>query len=121
MNNNFKWWETDKFPYYRIPKDLVLNPIYNKLSAHAVLLYGLLLDRVAISAKNRERFTDRFGDLFVYCTIAEVCKNLNCGHDKATRLFNELEMHELIIKKRQGKGKPNRIYIKPFHKNSDFQ
>ncbi len=58
---------------------------------------------------------------FVYCTLAEVCKSLNCGHDKATRLFNELEMHGLIVKMRQGKGKPNRIYVKPFHKSADFR
>ena len=40
---------------------------------------------------------------------------------KQPDFFNELEIHELIIKKQQGKGKPNRIYIKPFYKNSEFQ
>ncbi len=121
MNGNFHWWEADRFPYYRVPKDLVLNPIYSNLSVHAALLYGLLLDRVGISTKNRERFTDKYGDSFVYCTLAEVCKSLNCGHDKATRLFNELEMHGLIVKMQQGKGRPNRIYVKPFYKSADFR
>ncbi len=114
MSDMFKWWETATFTYYRVPKILIADNKYKELSADAALLYGLLLDRICLSAKNKERFADKNGDLFVYFTLNDVQKSFNCGHDKATRLFNELEIFGLIARKRQGKGKPNRIYVLKF-------
>ena len=108
------WWEAEAFAYCRVPKALFTNPRYNGLSADAILLYGILLDRVSLSVKNKDRFTDRYGDVFVYCTLEEVCKVLSCGHDKATKKLRELELHNLISRKQQGKGRPARIYVKKF-------
>ena len=114
MNSKYLWWEAEAFTFYRVPKALITQPAYKDLSADAALLYGLLLDRMCLSAKNREFFTDRDGCIFVYFTVAEIGKSLNCGHDKATRLLNELEMYGLIARRRQGKGKPNKIYVFKF-------
>lgn len=36
---------------------------------------------------------------------------LGCGHDKATRLQRELEKHNLLRRKYQGKGKPAKLYV----------
>lgn len=116
MAEKIYWWETETFAYYRVPKMLIVNPQYEGLSADAALLYGLLLDRMCLSGKNKEQFSDKQGFVFVYFTVKEACESLNCGHDKATKLFCELEQHQLITRKRQGKGKPNRIYVHKFKK-----
>jgi hypothetical protein len=114
MYNKKYWWQTKKFAYYRIPKQLIGSEKYKNLSSNAVLLYGLLLDRMSLSGTHVDRFTDAEGFIFVYFTNAEVCKCFNCGHDKATKLFRELECYGLIERRRQGKGYPVRIYVKPF-------
>ena len=94
MNAKFKWWEAETFAFVRVPKAILTNPSYTGLSANAALLYGILLDRMGLSAKNKERFTDRYGDVFVYCTLKDICETLSCGHDKATKMLKELEMYD---------------------------
>lgn len=114
MSEKAYWWEAEAFAYYRVPKALFTNPQYKNLSAEAVLLYGLLLDRTGLSGRNAAVFSDEYGRIFIYYTLNEVCTAFGCGHDKATRLFIELERHGLLIRKRQGKGKPNRLYVQKF-------
>lgn len=99
MNNKFLWWEVEVFAFVRVPKAILTNPAYTGLSANAALLYGILLDRMSLSTKNKERFTDRFG-VFVFCTLKEICETFSCGHDKATKLLNELELFGLISRQR---------------------
>ena len=114
MNAKFKWWESETFAFVRVPKAILTHPSYTGLSANAALLYGILLDRMGLSVKNKERFTDRYGDVFVYCTLKDICETLSCGHDKATKMLKELEMYGLISRLQQGKGRPARIYVHKF-------
>lgn len=44
--------EADQFTFYRIPKVLFTDERFRPLSAEAKLLYGLLLDRMALSQRN---------------------------------------------------------------------
>lgn len=44
--------ESEQFSYYRIPRLLVTGPQFKNLSTDAKLLYGLMLDRMSLSAKN---------------------------------------------------------------------
>ena len=55
---------------------------YKGLSAEAKLLYGLMLDRMQLSAING--WCDKNGEVFIFYTIAETSEMLGCGHDKAT-------------------------------------
>ena len=114
MNNKFSRREADTFAFVRVPKTLFTNPRYAGISTNAILLYGILLDRMCLSVKNKERFTDRFGCVFVYCTLKEICEMLSCGHDKATKTLRELEIFGLISRHQQGKGRPARIYVQKF-------
>ena len=114
MSKNFKWWEAEAFAFLKVPKVIISHPAYENLSADAALLYGILLDRMSLSAKNKDRFTDRYGDVFVYCTLKEICETFNCGHDKATKMLKELELYGLICHLQQGKGRPTRIYVQKF-------
>ena len=59
------------------------------MSSDAKLLYGLLLDRMSLSAK--KGWYDDSGRVFIYYTLNEIQEDLNCGHDKAIRLLALLD------------------------------
>ncbi|MEI3382660.1 MAG: replication initiator protein A [Dysosmobacter sp.] len=45
--------ESSQFSFYRIPRQLVTGQQFKKISTDAKLLYGLLLDRMGLSARRR--------------------------------------------------------------------
>ena len=98
----------DNESFFKMPKMLFAER-YKGLSAEAKLLYGLMLDRMQLSAING--WCDKNGEVFIFFTIAETSEMLGCGHDKATRLQRELEKHNLLRRKYQGKGKPAKLYV----------
>ena len=100
--------ETEQFRFYRIPKAL----FNEELSLEAVALYGLMLDRVGLSIQNG--WADEQGRVYIYFVQTDVQKHLRCGHNLATTFMRELESFGLIERKRQGLGKPIKIYVKNF-------
>ena len=108
--------ENNQFSFYRIPRQLVTGDRFKRLSTDAKLLYGLLLDRMSLSAKNG--WYDEQGRVYIYYTLDEIQEDLNCGHDKATRMLVELDNGKngfgLIERVRQGQGRPTKIYVKRF-------
>ncbi len=101
--------------FFKMPK-MLFTEEYKDLSAEAKLLYGLMLDRMQLSAING--WCDKNGEVFIFYTIAEISEKLGCGHDKATRLQRELEKYNLLRRKYQGKGKPAKLYVLPIPKTS---
>ena len=95
--------------FYKLPKALFSDDLYKDVSTDAKVLYSLLLDRNGLSVKNG--WIDSHGKYYQYFTINESKKKLNFGYDKIIKLFKELETNNLITRKRQGKGKPNIIYV----------
>ena len=104
--------ESDLFSFIRVPKVLFTEEYFKRLSAESKLLYGLLLDRMCLSAENG--WHDEEKRVFIIYTIDEVEKSLNCGGKKAVAIMKELEECGLIEKKRQGLNRPNLIYVKNF-------
>ena len=51
--NYFYGTEADQFSFYRIPKALFTDSYFKDLSSDAKILYGLMLDRMSLSIKNR--------------------------------------------------------------------
>ena len=100
--------ETGQFRFYRVPKAL----FDGNLSLEAATLYSLMLDRVGLSVKNG--WMDSLGRVFIYFVQKDVQKFLRCGHNRATAFMRELERFGLIERKRQGLGKPAKIYVKNF-------
>lgn len=100
--------ETHRFRFYRIPKALFDEDI----SLEAATLYGLMLDRVGLSARNG--WTDAQGRVYIYFTQKDVQARLRCGHNRATAFMRELERFGLIERKRQGLGKPAMIFVKNY-------
>ena len=44
--------EAEQYSFYRIPKMLFTDTIFQDLSCEAKVLYGLMLDRMSLSLKN---------------------------------------------------------------------
>ena len=100
------------FSYFRIPKALFQDCRFRQLSTDARTLYGILLDRMSLSAKNG--WLDEQGRVYIIYTVREVQESLCCGEHKAVKLFRELEDIDLIERKRRGLGRPSLIYVKDF-------
>ena len=100
------------FSFYRIPKALFQEQRFQSLSTDAKTLYGILLDRMSLSAKNG--WLDEQGWVFIIFTIEDVKRSLCCADNKATKLLRELEEFGLIERKRRGLGRPSLVYVKNF-------
>ena len=105
--------EAEQYAFYRIPKVLISDPLFKMLSLEAKVLYGMMIDRLVLSAKNE--WKDERGRIYIYFTIEDICEHLTCGKDKAVKALKELEKDAgLIERKKQGQGKPTMIFVKNF-------
>ncbi len=107
--------EAEQYSFYRIPKVLFTAECFRSLSCEAKVLYGLMLDRMGLSVKNR--WIDEEDRVYIVFTVEETAELMDCGAQKAVRLMKELDAEKgigLIEKKRLGLGKPNVIYVKNF-------
>ena len=113
MYDYFYGAQADQFSFIRIPTVLFSQEQFKNISPEAKVLYGILLKRMDLSAKNG--WFDDQGRVYIICTLEEIMETLNCGNQKAGKLMDELEGKiGLIERKRQGLGKPNLIYVKNF-------
>ena len=113
MFDYFYGQQADQFSFYRVPKVLFTEDCFWNVSTDAKLLYGILLDRMNLSARND--WLDKEGRVYIIFTIDEIKSSLGCAEKKAVKLLDELEKKcGLIERKRQGLGKPNLIYVKNF-------
>ena len=106
--------EAEQFSFYRVPRLLIKDERFKKLSSEAKLLYGLMLDRMSLSIKN-EWFEDNRA--YIIYTIDSIMEVLVCGKEKAVKVLAELDSVKgigLVEKVRRGLGKPDIIYVKNF-------
>ena len=116
----FHGMEAEQYSFYRIPKMLFTAEYFRSLSCEAKVLYGLMLDRMGLSIKNR--WIDEDDRVYIVFTVEEIAELMNCGTQKAVKLMKELDTDKgigLIEKKRLGLGKPNVIYVKNFMEIED--
>jgi len=105
--------QAEQFSFYRVPKVLFTKEQFKQLSAEAKILYGIMLDKLNLSVKNK--WGDEKGRVYIIYTIEQIMADMNCADQKATKLLDELEKKcGLIERKRQGLGKPNLIFVKNF-------
>ena len=111
----FRGMEAEQYSFYRVPKVLFTAECFKSLSCEAKVLYGLMLDRMSLSIKNR--WFDDEDRVYIIFTVDEIAELMNCGTQKAVKMIKELDTRNgigLIEKKRLGLGKPNVIYVKNF-------
>ena len=104
--------EAEQFAFYQVPKFLFKDERFKKLSSDAKILYGIMLDRMSLSVKNR--WFDEHNRVYIYYATANIMEDLGCAKEKCTKVVSELKEIGLIEKKRQGLGKPDKIFVKNF-------
>ncbi len=106
--------------FYRVNKDLCENELYKDLKPISILLYALLCDRLSMSyanenksniSKNKFHYYDEDENVFVIFTRIDLEKKLHIGKQSLCSAFKELVKANLIKEIRQGKNKPNKIYV----------
>ena len=113
MFDYFYGAQAEQFSFYRVPKVLFTREQFKQLSAEAKILYGIMLDKLDLSVKNK--WVDEKGRVYIIYTIEQIMEDMNCADQKASKLLDELEKKcGLIERKRQGLGKPNLIFVKNF-------
>ena len=111
--------ESEMHAFYRIPKLLFTNDYFENLSSDAKILYGLMLDRMSLSQKNK--WLDPQNRAYIIYSQAEAMEMLRCKKNKAIGLFRELEEIGLVERKKQGQGNPDRLYLKDFVQNESAE
>ena len=104
--------EAEQFSFIRIPKIMLTEERFSPLSLFAKILYGLLLDRMSLSAKNG--WLDEEKRVYIIFKIEEIQDILGFSKKKSIEYLNELEDFGLVEKKRRGLGLPSILYIKSF-------
>ncbi|MDS2891238.1 replication initiator protein A, partial [Streptococcus pneumoniae] len=74
------------------------------------MIYGILIDRVSLSQKNKQHFTDKYGHLYVIATNAEICNWIKKSEPVVIKLKRELIEHGLLKERRQGVRLANLLY-----------
>ena len=95
--------------FYQIPKELLVNPIYKNLDSNSILLYGLLLDRLSVSMKNK--WIDKDGNIYLIYSRKEAQQKLKLSDKPVSKAFKKLEEAKLIYEIRSGFKKHNIIYV----------
>jgi len=111
--------EADQFNFIRVPKAMMKDPVFATLSLASKMLYGLWLDRMNLSMKNR--WFDSENRVYIIYQITEIMEDLgNITKKKAIEYLHELETLGLVEKKRRGLGLPNYLYVKSFIIEKDY-
>ena len=90
--------------YIPLPRFLLQDEQLRDISNDAKVLYALLLDRASVSRQNG--YVEPDGTIRLYFTLEQAQKKLHCSRQSATRIFRELEYSGLIVRRKQGLGKP---------------
>ena len=96
--------------YFKIPYRLIEDDYFSGLDPLAVMIYGILIDRVSLSQKNKQHFTDKDGHLYVIATNAEICNWIKKSEPVVIKLKRELIEHGLLKERRQGVRLANLLY-----------
>lgn len=117
---NFEYYygnQAEQFSFIKIPKVMITDAMFSDLSLPAKVLYGLLLDRMGLSMKNR--WFDSENRVYIIYQIADIQEDLGISKNKAIDLLAALEKFGLVEKKRRGLGMPSLLYVKNFIVNEN--
>lgn len=109
--NYFIGDESEQFSFIRVPKLFFTDRKFKSLSYGGKILYGILLDRMGLSKRNK--WIDENRRVYVVYTIESIQEDFSISKTVAVKFMRELEEFGLIEKKRR----PNAaalIYVKNF-------
>lgn len=114
IENELFYSEEDYFQEYQFiktPKILITSEFYKNLSLGAKMLYSILSDRQSLSLKNKDKFTDENGKIFLIFSLENLEKILNLSKKTVIKYKKELIKYNLLFEHRTGLNLPNRLYI----------
>lgn len=88
--------EADQFNFIKVPKAMIKDSAFASLSLASRLLYGLLLDRMNLSMKNK--WLDDENRVYIIYQITEIMEDLGVSKKKAIEYLKELEQFGLVEK-----------------------
>lgn len=109
--------QADQFSFIRVPKLLMTDPDFADVSLGAKMMYGVFLDRMGLSTKNR--WLDDQDRVFIIYKVSELQEVMGVTEKTAIKLLKELETSGLVEKKRRGLGLPSLLYVKSFMSASE--
>lgn len=116
--NYFYGEQANQYSFIRIPKELVVGEEFSSLSVYAKVLYGILLDRIGMSEKNK--WLDEESRVYIVYSIEDIQADMGISKRKAIECLTELEKLGLVEKRKRGKGLPTQLYIKNFNKKESI-
>lgn len=106
--------------FYQLNKDLIDNEYYQNLSANAMVIYSLLCSRLDMTYKNertnnilngKSHYYDSEENVYVIFTRMDIQKKIHAGKSAIAKAFKELNETNLVCEIKQGRNRPNRIYV----------
>jgi len=82
---------------------------FNSLNNDGRVLYSIMRERFALSLKNG--WFDDEGNTYLYYKRSEMQQYLGASEGAVKRAMDALKKHGLVEEKKQGLGRPNRIYL----------
>lgn len=116
--NYFYGEQANQFNFIRIPKELVVGEEASSLCVQSKVLYGILLDRMGMSGKNK--WVDEEDRVYIIYSVEDIQADMGISKHKVVECLAELESAGLILKRKRGKGLPNQIYVKNFIKTQSM-
>lgn len=110
--HNFLGNESLQYNYISVPKALIVHPMFRGISSDAKLLYGLMLNRMYYSQRNG--WVDAKNCVYIIYTWQEICEQLGCSKNTATKILHEMEERKLIVRIKRGRGLASLIYPQNF-------
>ena len=95
--------------FYQLPKILIHGEKYKDLSSTEKIAYAILRDRHSLSIKNG--WIDENNNVYFIFTDKELAEILETTIRTANKIKNNLQKHGLLVMKRQGRNKPNILYL----------
>ena len=69
--------QAEQFSFYRLPKILITDKRFRGISSDAKILYGVMLERMSLSVKNR--WFDEKNRVYIIFTLEEVMETFACS------------------------------------------
>ena len=87
--NYFYGAQADQYNFIKIPKELVVGEGFSSLSVQAKILYGMLLDRMGMSYKNK--WLDEENRVYIVYSLDDIQSDMNVSKHKAIDCLSEIE------------------------------
>ena len=104
--------EVEEYSYINIPRVLMTKAAYRNLSSDAKVIYGMLLDRLALAVKYD--WIDDEGQAYIIYLQEELQRDMNMSKRKVIETLQELESIGLIERIQRGARQADVIYLKKF-------